>query len=472
MGSSRYAKIFCAVLGIIFVSYFEYQDLVIHYENHLPYIAVENYKKAIQGDTITNTVDPNLLVKEAKATRKSDTYTQHDLEVLAEDENECFTQAQVRESQGVMQQDVEQIAKETQGNTIRSLSAVGAVLMDADSQRILYGKNENKVLAMASTTKIMTCIVALEHADLDEVVTVSSYAAKMPDVQLNIVAGEQYYLKDLLYSLMLESHNDSAVAIAEHIGGSVEGFAELMNSKARDLGCMNTHFVTPNGLDAPGHETTPLELGTITCYAIKNPKFVEITNSPNHEFKELTKGKQQLVTNKNRFLYMMDGAMGVKTGFTNNAGYCFVGAVKREDRTLVSVVLGSGWPPHKTYKWNDTLALMNYGLNEFQPRLIMNQRVDLPELYVQGGQKSAVKLYAKADLKTLVRKDEAIRAEYTVPAIIKAPVKKDGKIGSLSIYIGDNLYTQVPVYTDDACKKINYGFCVKRFFDGFLWMRH
>ena len=138
------------------------------------------------------------------------------------------------------------------------LFARAAALIDGDSGRLLYGKNADAILPMASTTKLMTCILALEHGNPDDVVTVSEYAASMPDVQLNIRAGETYRLEDLLYSLMLESHNDSAVAVAEHVGGSVEGFAKMMNQKARDIGCgVQTFFITPNGLDAADEETGP-----------------------------------------------------------------------------------------------------------------------------------------------------------------------------------------------------------------------
>ena len=152
---------------------------------------------------------------------------------------------------------------------LRQLYAQSAVLMDADSGRVLFEKNGYEQKPMASTTKIMTLIVTLENANLDEIVTVSQYAAGMPDVQLGIRKDEQYRLGDLLYSLMLESHNDSAVAIAEHVGGSVEGFAEMMNAKARDIGCFNTYYITPNGLDATDedgtHSTTAAEIGRASC---------------------------------------------------------------------------------------------------------------------------------------------------------------------------------------------------------------
>ena len=222
------------------------------------------------------------------------------------------------------------------------LNSLSALLMDGDNNRVLYEVNGFQEMPMASTTKIMTCIVTLEQGNLNDVVTVSSYAARMPDVQLEIRQGEQYYLKDLIYSLMLESHNDVAVAIAEHVGGSVEGFATMMNDKARELDCNNTNFVTPNGLDAEGHYITARDLAVIASYAINNKDFIAITNTSSYQFKEIKKGRGFSVSNKNRFLYMMDGAIGIKTGFTGKAGYCFVGAVKRLDRTLISVVLGCG----------------------------------------------------------------------------------------------------------------------------------
>ena len=253
------------------------------------------------------------------------------------------------------------------------LNSLSALLMDGENNRVLYEVNGYQEMPMASTTKIMTCIIALEAGNLNDVVTVSSYAAGMPDVQLHIKAGEQYYLKDLLYPLMLESHNDVAVAIAEHIGGSVEGFATMMNDMARSLGCNNTNFVTPSGLDAEGHYTTAKDLAVIAFYAIKNKDFITITNTPTYQFKELKKGRTFSVSNKNKFLYMMDGAIGIKTGFTGKAGYCFVGALKRSDRTLISVVLACGWPPRKNLKWADTKQLMTYGIENFEKKQIFEE---------------------------------------------------------------------------------------------------
>lgn len=342
------------------------------------------------------------------------------------------------------------------------LNSLSALLMDAENNRVLYELNGYKEMPMASTTKIMTCIVALENANMNDVVTVSSYAAGMPDVQLNIRKGEQYYLNDLMYSLMLESHNDVAVAIAEHIGGSVEGFATMMNDKARELGCNNTNFITPNGLDAEGHYTTARDLALISSYAIQNKDFIDITNTSSHQFKELTSGRSFSVSNKNKFLYMMDGAIGIKTGFTGNAGYCFVGAVKRLDRTLISVVLGCGWPPNKSLKWTDTKRLMTYGLDNYEKKQLFVER-DFKPVYVDNGQTSYIGLQLKkGDINLLLRTDEKVRIEYQIPNILTAPQEKGKIVGRASYYIDDNLYTELPIYTIDESKRIDYKFCFMR----------
>jgi D-alanyl-D-alanine carboxypeptidase (penicillin-binding protein 5/6) len=362
-------------------------------------------------------------------------------------------------------EDTEEDAKQKEDNSLKveppHLHALSALLLDASNNRVLYENNGYKEMAMASTTKIMTCIVTLENAKLDEVVTVSSYAARMPDVQLNINTGEQYYLKDLLFSLMLESHNDVAVAIAEHVGGSIEGFATMMNDKARELGCEHTNFVTPNGLDAEGHYTTAKDLALIASYAIKNDKFIEITNTSSHVFKEIKKGRSYTVSNKNRFLYMMEGAIGVKTGFTGAAGYCFVGAIKRQDKTLVSVVLGCGWPPNKSLKWSDTKELMNYGVTNYKERQIFEE-VKLDPIFVKDGQQKYAALKVEGDITLLMRDDEAVKVEYDLPKMLQAPIRADSVIGSAKYYIDNTLYSEIPIYTMTDNLKIDFKFCLEK----------
>lgn len=263
---------------------------------------------------------------------------------------------------------LEVFAKEHQDSL--GLYAKSAVLMDADSGRVLYGKEEEQFLANASTTKIMTCILAIESGRLDETVTVSQHAASMPKVHLGMTTKDTFLLKDLLYSLMLESHNDSAVAIAEHVGGSVEKFAEMMNEKAKEIGCEHTHFITPNGLDAKdetgSHGTTAKDLATIMSYCIKNDTFLKITQTKQYSFQNVEGSRSFTCNNHNAFLQMMDGALSGKTGFTADAGYCYVGALKRGERTFVVSLLACGWPNNKSYKWADTRKLMEYGLEHYE----------------------------------------------------------------------------------------------------------
>lgn len=345
------------------------------------------------------------------------------------------------------------------------LYAQSALLMDATNERILYEKNGLKKMPMASTTKIMTLIVALENSDLNDIVTVSKYASTMPDVQLGIREGEQYKLGDLVYSLMLESHNDTAVAIAEHVGGSVEGFAKMMNQKAKELGCENTNFVTPNGLDADEHYTTAVDLGRIAAYAIKNEKFIEITNTSNYTFSEVNGKRTFNVNNKDAFLTLMDGAMGIKTGFTGKAGYCFVGALERDNKTFISVVLACGWPPNKSYKWRDTKILMNYGLNNYSFRHIRGEKKKLKPISIIDGQSSVVEVEAEEkEIELLLREDESTRVEYCMPDVLVAPIKKHEAVGTVKYYVNDELYDQGIIYTTSSVKLIDFGYCFKQVF--------
>lgn len=327
-------------------------------------------------------------------------------------------------------------------------------LIDADSNRILASKDADTKLPMASTTKIMTCIVALENGSPDDIVTVSKYAASMPDVQLNMKEGEKFWLGDLLYSLMLESHNDTAVAIAEHIGGSVEGFAELMNLKAEEIGLSNTHFVTPNGLDSDGHYTTAYELCCIGAYAIQNEQFMDIVQTPSHQFSNYDNTCTYSVTNKDAFLTSYDGALGIKTGFTGNAGYCFCGAARRNNTTLVSSVLACGWPPNKSYKWADTRKLMDYGFKAFTQAGI-SSGTPLHDIPVTGGKKASVpiKRTNSGSFTILMSKDDIVTVSYELPEKLDAPVRSGDIIGYEKYFVNDGLYMKIPVVVSASVEK-------------------
>lgn len=348
-----------------------------------------------------------------------------------------------------------------------NLYARSAVLMDADTGRILYEKNGEEVLPMASTTKIMTLLVTLENADLEGTVTVSSYAASMPDVQLNIREGERYRLKDLCYSMMLESHNDAAAAIAEHVGGSVEGFASMMNQKARDLGCYHTYFITPNGLDAEDehgvHSTTAEDLARIMRFCMQNDTFLSITWEPSWNFTDLDGTRSFTVNNKNAFLNMMEGALTGKTGFTNDAGYCYVGALEREGKRLIVALLACGWPGNRTWKWSDTQTLMNYGLDTYHHETIGEEMIRMEPAAVQDGRKESVEL--RADIGTvqmLLKEDDLFRIETDRPSELQAPVEAGEIVGTVAYYLNNEIVDIFPVYAAETVQKIDYWWCLNR----------
>ncbi len=380
------------------------------------------------------------------------------------------------------------------------LYAQSAVLMDADSGRILFEKNGQEERPMASTTKIMTCILALENGNLDETVTASAYAASQPEVHLGVREGEQFRLRDLLYSLMLESHNDAAVAIAEHIGTSVEGFADMMNEKARQIGCGQTHFVTPNGLDATddegAHHTTAEDLARIMKYCIMDSPqkraFLEITQTENYQFMNVDGSRSFSCVNHNAFLKMMEGALSGKTGFTGEAGYCYVGALKRDDRTFIVSLLACGWPNNRGYKWSDTSKLMNYGIDSFHYQDVY-QETDTGSIPVIGGVPDGNRLNGSSTVRTyvdterenveqdereeaseavgrkiLLRDDDAFTVKVEKEESLDAPVSKGMTAGTVSYMLGDEVLFTENIVTEEAVDVRDFRWCMEKMADIFF----
>lgn len=371
------------------------------------------------------------------------------------------------------------------------LYALSACLMDADSGRVLYGKNVDEVRAMASTTKIMTLIIALEYGNAEDTVTISPYAASMPDVQLNVRAGEQYRLGDLCYAMMLESYNDIAAAIAEHIGMAyadidindtekrsiddsrkcVSAFAGLMNDKARELGCENTYFITPNGLDAEDengkHSTTARELALIASYAVKKDDFNAITGTKQYSFGEISGKRSCNVYNKDAFLNQMSGAFGIKTGFTGNAGYCFVGALKSDGRTFISVVLGSGWPSARTYKWKDTRKLMEYGINNFFEQKIFTTVEEYKSVEVTDGIGDSVGTRIEGELSMLISSSDEVKVVYELEDSVKAPVYENDELGKAIVYVNGERIALFPITASGDVKQVSFNWFLKELMKAF-----
>ena len=373
------------------------------------------------------------------------------------------------------------------------LYAQSAVLMDASTGRILYGKNEDLVRPMASTTKIMTCIVALENGNLSDPVTASQNAANQPKVHLGVYKGETFLLKDLLYSLMLESHNDAAMMIAEHVGGSKEGFAKLMNQKAKELGCSNTYFITPNGLDAKEdcegeikeHATTAADLARIMNYCIgaspKSQQFLEITGTQNYYFSDLESKRSFRCYNHNALLNSFEGAFSGKTGFTGGAGYSYVGAVKNDGRTFTIALLGCGWPPHKTYKWSDARKLFQYGMDRYHYRDVYKE-VILPDVLIKegiplsGGLNEPVMIACSMEegeeksLKLLLSDEETVSVETSIPKELMAPVKKKQVIGAVTYRLNGDTVKKIPVYLTEGTNRITAFWCMKEILSRYMDM--
>ncbi len=369
--------------------------------------------------------------------------------------------------------------KETSQEQLQ-LYAQAAVLMDADSGRVLYGKNEDAVLPMASTTKIMTCILALEYGDPEQIAEASAYAASMPKVKLYVKQGEKYRLKDLLYSLMLESHNDSAVVIAEAVGGSVEHFAAMMNQKARDIGCYDSYFITPNGLDATvnetgkTHATTAADLAKIMAYCVtdspKKDAFLEITRTLSYDFTDADGSRSFHCNNHNAFLGMMEEALSGKTGFTNNAGYCYVGAIESEGRIFTVALLACGWPNNRSYKWSDMKKLAAYGMEHYRYQDIYEEQTfaDIP---VRGGiagetgtpwDQASVSVALETGeeiLPYLLCEEDRVEVKTRVETVLDAPVAAGAKVGEVSYFLNDELIKSYDLLTREAVEE-----------QGFLWI--
>ena len=342
---------------------------------------------------------------------------------------------------------------------LQETSARAAVVMDVNSNRILYYKNMDEKMAMASTTKIMTTLVAIESGRLDEKVKISKRASYMEGSSIYLREGEVHTVNDLLYAIMLRSGNDAATAVAEHIGGSVEGFAEMMNKKAREIGASNTRFANPHGLDADGHYTTARDLALITCYALKNPMFSKIVSSK----KKVMEGPpnenwDRVMINKNKMLWQFAGGDGVKTGYTNRAGRCLVSSATRDGMRLVCVVLNCG------PMWNDSSALLEYGFNNYIKKRIVEKDSIFKVVEVRNGKERFVGVKPAEDFDMALRADEIenVRLEARGLKAAQAPLKKGDHAGKLEIYIDNNLLKTISLEYSEGVESSSPFFYLKR----------
>ncbi len=319
-----------------------------------------------------------------------------------------------------------------------TIGAASAVLMDADTGQLLYTKNPHVKRPNASTTKIMTAILIIENRGMNDIITASKKASETPFTSLNLKPGEKITVKDLLTGMLLRSANDAAVAAAEQIAGTLPKFAEMMNRKAAQIGCTDTHFVTPNGLYDPNHYSSAYDLCLMAKYALKYPVFNEAVNTRKYTLASRTINKKDLVVFcKSKFLKDYPGADGVKSGYTKQAGYCFVGSATRDGWRLVSAVLKS------ENSGNDTAALMDYGFDNFQPVDVARVDSDRVNVEVNGGSKGSIEAVPARDLRVVVPRTGATVTKRIELKEITAPVAKGTPLGTLYVSVDGTTVAQV-----------------------------
>ncbi|MBR6766494.1 MAG: D-alanyl-D-alanine carboxypeptidase [Clostridia bacterium] len=307
-----------------------------------------------------------------------------------------------------------------------TVEAKGAVLIDADSGRILFGQNENEMLPMASTTKIMTALIAIENADLEDTVTTGKNASGVEGTSMYLSVDEALSMEHMLYGLMLRSGNDAAVAIAEHVAGSVSKFADLMNARASELNA-DAHFVNPHGLDADGHKASALGLAKIMREAMKHESFRTITGTSRKVVPWVGNEYSRVLQNKNRLLTDYEGAIGGKTGYTGKAGRCLVFCAERDGLTLIGAVLNCP-------SWFDTAErLLDYGFENFRTENAFAAGTTAAVLPVTGGELKKVDILTGSALVAAVDVDSETEILLNLPESAPAPVYAGQVMGKAQI---------------------------------------
>lgn len=386
--------------------------------------------------------------------------------VYADDENELLNEPIIEEN------DKKEIEAAASSNTKPTINSRRYAIYDRLSGRCIYGKDENKQTAMASTTKIMTAIIVVENCKLEDIVTITAKAAGTGGSTLGINKDDKITVNDLLYGLMLRSGNDAAVALAIHTAGSVEEFANMMNQKAKQLNLKNTHFVTPHGLDNEEHYTTAYELAKITDYALKNKTIAKIvaTKSTTIYINEMPRQ----INNTNELLGNVEGVYGVKTGFTNNAGRCLVTSVKRGDMDLIVVVLGADTRKDRA---KDSMKLIEYAFKKYRVinvEEIINKEFELwkqineNRIYIDKGTTNVELELEDIKIKKLTEENEP-KIEINAVSNLVAPVEKEKRIGTLTVKIGNEIIEEIEIKTKNEVNKrgiIEYFNIISKIYSG------
>ncbi|MGN0108359.1 MAG: D-alanyl-D-alanine carboxypeptidase family protein [Hominilimicola sp.] len=327
-------------------------------------------------------------------------------------------------------------------------SAACACVINGTTGEVVYSKNINQKHAMASTTKIMTAIIAIEKCNMDDIVTVSANAANQEGSAAYVTENMQLYMRDMLYGLMLNSGNDAAVAIAEHVSGSTEAFAELMNEKALELGLRNTHFVNPSGLDDIEHYTTAADLAKIARYAMANQEFREIVGTQTYQAHPLNSPEILYFSNHNKMLGLYEGATGVKTGFTQSTGRCLVSAAKRDNMEFITVTLDD------SNDWNDHMEMLDYAFSEHYPKKVIEEGMRVKVAEIDGKKYNMI---AAGDFTMPFKENGRVSVEVIshIANDLYSPINEGEKVGYLEVCCNGVTVGNVDIISESEIRDVS-----------------
>ena len=331
-----------------------------------------------------------------------------------------------------------------------SISAKAYVLMDAASGDVLLESDMNERMSMASTTKIMTALLALEYHDIDKEFTVAPESVHVEGSSMGLLEGDVVTLRALSYGMLLKSGNDAANATAYALAGGIDSFAGIMNAKAKELGMDSTNFETPSGLDSENHYSTAYDMAILARAALSNEIFAGICSTQRAEVSYGNPPYNRWMKNHNRLLSEYEGCIGVKTGFTKKSGRCLVSAAERDGARLICVTLSA------PDDWNDHKKLFDYGFERYT-KVDIDPEIDLIKLPVTGGLSKTVGFYTDKEMESvLVANDEvdSIRKVVNLPKFLFAPVESDENIGDVNFYINDNLVASYPLYVKNRVESL------------------
>ena len=326
------------------------------------------------------------------------------------------------------------------------VSAKSAIVIDAGSGKILWSKDADAIRYPASTTKIMTGMLLLEHCKPDDVIVAPDDVTKIKEASMHLKPGEKVAAKDMLYALMLRSANDGCYAVAKHISGSVEAFAKLMNERAKQIGCTHTHFDNPNGLNDPIHYTTAHDLALMAREAMKYPEFRQVVRTYKHQIQRSSDSRDLLIVNRDKYLLKDPSADGIKTGYTVPAGHCFVGSCTRDGFRVITVVM-------KSDHWQlDHQTLLHWAFGKFEVKDRESSGQTVGTVAVNGGTKDQVTGVLESDADVVVPKGAAVVATKTFEPVsqLMAPVEKGQRLGDYVIRDADGYTQRVPVVANEA----------------------